>query len=90
LGVDWFVFPVEPHSFRLQRMFPEHALQKAGIIAEMLYGLHEAAALVGLAPVTLQNYCSRGKSDLVRGEDFIVEPISPYRRLMITSAACGD
>jgi hypothetical protein len=38
-----------------------------------------------LAPVTLQNYCSRGKSDLVRGEDFIVQLISPYRRrLMIT------
>jgi len=40
---------------------------------------------LGLAPVTLQNYCSRGKSDLVRGEDFIVQRISPYRRrLMIT------
>jgi hypothetical protein len=30
--------------------------------------------------LTLQNYCSRGKGDLVRGDDFIVQRISPYRR----------
>ena len=39
----------------------------------------------GLAPVTLQSYTSRGKADLVRGEDFFVRRTSPYRRqLMFT------
>ena|SRR5271166_3801807 len=51
----------------------------------MLYDLHEVSDAVGLSRVTLQSYTSRGKSDLVRGVDFIVQRISPYRRrLMIT------
>ena len=39
----------------------------------------------GLSPTTLQNYTSRGKSDLIRGLDFFVRRTSPYRRqLMFT------
>ena len=34
----------------------------------------------GLSPVTLQNYTTRGRSDLVRGVDFFVRRLSPYRR----------
>jgi hypothetical protein len=51
----------------------------------MLYGLREVSEAVGLSPITLRSYTSRGKSDLVRGVDFIVRRTSPYRRqLMIT------
>lgn len=51
----------------------------------MLYDLHEVSETVGLSPVTLQSSTSRGKSKLVRGEDFVVQRVAPYRRrLMIT------
>ena len=39
----------------------------------------------GLSLVTLQSYTTRGKSNLVRGEDFIVRRVSAYlRQFMIT------
>jgi hypothetical protein len=58
---------------------------KPGILPIMLYDLHEVAEEVGLSPTTLQNYTARGRSNLVRGEDFIVRRVSPYRKqLMIT------
>ena len=51
----------------------------------MLYDLRDVSEVVGLSPITLQSYTSRGKSNLVRGEDFIIRRTSPYRRqLMIT------
>src|SRR5271166_1859104 len=51
----------------------------------MLYDIHAVSEVVGLSPVTLQSYTSRGKSDLARGIDFIVRRTSPYRhKLMIT------
>jgi hypothetical protein len=51
----------------------------------MLYNLRDVAAAVGLSPITLQNYTARGRSDLIRGLDFIVRRTSPCRRqLMFT------
>jgi hypothetical protein len=36
----------------------------------------------------VQNYCSRGRSNLVRGVDFVVTRISPYkRRTMVTEGS---
>jgi hypothetical protein len=51
----------------------------------VLYDPREVSEEVGLSRITLQSYTSRGKSNLVRSEDFIVCRVSPYRRqLMIT------
>ena len=51
----------------------------------MLYDLLDVAQKVGLSRVTLQNYTTRGRSDLVRGVDFFVRRLSPCRRqLMFT------
>ena len=37
-----------------------------------LYDYDEAAALVGLAPTTIRDYCFEGRYGLERGRDYIV------------------
>lgn len=63
--------------------FSDHALIK-GLLTLSITERH----IEGSSRTTIQNYCSRGRSDLVRGRDFIIRRYAVGRsRAMITDAA---